>query len=131
MSFIKIFDIIKKMVANDECGYGTDIVPAFCTLHQHYDRIFLISDMQVMSPNSYWWSNNRTSADDAYKNYCRNYGEAELYSFDLGNYHSQISNPNNPHIHLCTALNEKVMKFIALLEDGDSLFDYINQTYGF
>ena len=122
-----IFDIIDAMVANDDCGYGTDVVPAFELLSRHYDRIFLISDMQVMVPYNYWMRRHAT-ADSIYKEYCKNYGQAELYSFDLGNYHTQISNPDNPHVHLCTALNEKVMKFISLLEDGDSLFDYINQV---
>lgn len=122
-----IFDVIDAMVANDDCGYGTDVVPAFELLSRHYDRIFLISDMQVMMHYNYW-ARRRATADSAYKEYCKNYGQAELYSFDLGNYHTQTSNPDNPHIHLCTALNEKVMKFISLLEDGDSLFDYINQV---
>lgn len=123
-----IFNIIAAMVANDDCGYGTDVVPAFELLSHHYDRIFLISDMQVMKQYNYWERRRRTAAEDAYKEYCRSYGQTELYSFDLGNYHTQISNPDNPHVHLCTALNEKVMKFISLLEDGDSLFDYINQV---
>lgn len=122
-----IFNVIDAMIANDDCGYGTDVVPAFELLDNHYDRIFLISDMQVMKPYNYWMR-RRSTAEDAYKEYCRSYGQAELYSFDLGNYHTQISNPDNSHVHLCTALNEKVMKFISLLEDGDSLFDYINQV---
>ena len=126
-----IFDIIAAMVANDDCGYGTDVVPAFWLLDRHYDRIFLISDMQIMGHNSYYgyyWARHNVSADQAYKDYCHNYGAAELYSFDLGNYHTQTSNPNSPYVHMCTALNEKVMKFISLLENGDKLFDYINQV---
>lgn len=125
-----VFDIVRRMEDNDNCGFGTDIFPAFELLRKHYDRIFLISDMQIMGNDS-WWSRSYNEAEDAYKDYCKKYGAAELYSFDLGNYHSQTANPNNPHVHLCTALNEKVMKFISLLEDGQSLFDYINQTYSF
>ena len=123
-----VFDIIASMVANDNCGYGTDVAPAFELLNRHYDRIFLISDMQVMGSNSFYWSRRNITADQAYKNYCHEYGMTELYSFDLGNYHTQTSNPNSPHVHMCTALNEKVMKFISLLENGESLFDYINQV---
>lgn len=125
-----VFKIIYGMTKNNDCGYGTDIVPALQKLKKSYNRIFLISDMQVMIHNS-WYSRSSVTAEDVYKDYCRKYGVAELYSFDLGNYHSQIVNPDNPHIHLCTALNEKVMKFISLLEDGDNLFDYINQIIAY
>lgn len=122
-----IFDIIAAMTANDNCGYGTDVVPAFQLIKKYYDRVFLISDMQIMNGSTNWWRSRHISAAAAWSEYIKDYGQSKLYSFDLGNYHTQIVNSRNPHVHMCTALNEKVMKFISLLEDGDRLFDYINQ----
>lgn len=120
------FILIGRLCANDNCGYGTEIVPAFELLHREiyddtYKRIFIISDMQVMEDNSYYWYDNRL----AVKNYHKYFGMKSCYSFDLGNYHTQILSPQD-HIRYVTSLNDQVFKFIGLLESGINLVDYIN-----
>lgn len=119
------FTLIMRLCANDNCGYGTEINPAFDLLDREiysstYNRIFIISDMQVMDDRSYWYQ------DSAVKNYHKYFGMKPCYSFDLGNYHTQILSPAD-HIHYITSLNDQVFKFIGLLESNINLVDYINQ----
>ncbi len=114
-----VFTIIKNMCKNEDCGYGTDIGPALMLLDgKKYDRIFIVSDMQVMESN-YWFTAHPVRV---YEKYCNG---AELYSFDLGHYHTQCF-PKNEKFHYSTALNDKVFEFIPFLENGDTLVDYIN-----
>lgn len=120
-----VFMLIKKMQENDDCGYGTDIISVWDMLDQHYDRIFLFSDMQVMIPS--WWGYTKgTSAIDAMNDYMRHYGRTHVYSVDAGNYSTQISNPLRGDLTLLTSFSDKVFSFIKLLEDGENLIDYIN-----
>lgn len=120
--FDTVFTIIEKMCDNENCGYGTDIVPAMEQLRgTHYDRIFIISDMQVMTDRYYI----RANPEQAYRKYCDG---AEIYSFDLGNYSTQCF-PVNDKFHYSTTLNDKVFEFIPFLENGNTLVDYINNHY--
>ena len=120
--FDTVFTIIEKMCDNENCGYGTDIVPAMEQLRDmHYDRIFIISDMQVMTDSYYI----RGNPEQAYQKYCNG---AEIYSFDLGNYSTQCF-PVNDKFHYSTTLNDKVFEFIPFLENGNTLVDYINNHY--
>lgn len=127
-----IFDIVAKMCSNDRCGLGTDIGPAFDLLDKQYDRIFLVSDMQIMNANiSSWWCSVPKGVD-TYKAYCKKYKcQPHMYSFDLANYSTQVENPNNPRIHLCTVLNDTLFKMIPYLENGGSLVDYINNNFSY
>ena len=123
------FQVIREMCENDNCGYGTNIAPAFGLISdKKYDRIFVVSDMQVMKRVSWWGSDNCMSS---YNTYCANNGRTILYSFDLGNYSNQIANPNNPDVHLMTALNDNVFKMLEYVENGGKLYDYINDNYHF
>ena len=127
------FQVIREMCDNDNCGYGTDIVPAFGLINdKKYDRIFVVSDMQVMEKQNHFWSWGN-SVDDIsnYRSYCAANGRTILYSFDLGNYSNQIANPNNHDVHLMTALNDNVFKMLEYVEDGGKLYDYINENYHF
>jgi len=125
------FALIDSLCKNDNCGYGTEIVPAFEELfhkHSHVNRIFIISDMQVMDGNSIWYydSSKIHVPVNAYHSY---FGHTPCYSFDLGHYRTQILS-NYDHIRYVTALNDQVFKFIGLLESGNDLFSYINRiTY--
>lgn len=119
-----VFDIIEKMQHNSGCGYGTNIVPVFLMLKKHYDRIFLFSDMQVMSDNRYY--SRPVAAQDAMKEYFRDYGRTKIYSVDAGNYSTQIANPLRGDLTLLTGFSDKVFKFISLMESGVSMIDYIN-----
>ena len=118
------FTLIERLCANDNCGYGTEIIPAFKLLDREfsvndYKRIFIISDMQVMDDGHYW------SSGFAVKSYHKYFVMKPCYSFDLGNYHTQILSPQD-HIKYITSLNDQVFKFIGLLESGVDLFSYIN-----
>lgn len=125
-----IFNIIRDMQENEECGYGTYIASAYNAMQKKYDRIFLISDMQTMSVSNSWYC-TRDSVN-SYHSYCKKFGcTPHVYSFDLGNYRSQIENPNNPKIHLLTALSDKFFTLIKFIEDGGSLVDYINENYSY
>ena len=119
------FRSIEKLCANDGCGYGTNISPAFHKMVEYKNlglkRIFVISDMQVMDRSGFGYV-----YVDATTLYNQSFTNLPLYSFDLGNYHTQIKSSNDPNIHYVTALNDQVFKFIGLLESGINLVDYIN-----
>lgn len=125
--YTNVFKLIKAMQENDGCGYGTDIIPVFESIEKHYDRIFLISDMQVMNGDFYcsWHGSRSKSANDAFEEYKREYGKTHIYSFDLGNYSSQITNTGSDDISYITALNDTVFKILELEESGKSLVDII------
>jgi hypothetical protein len=128
-----IFNLVEKMYANDNCGYGTDIVPAFRLMNEKYDRIFLVSDMQIMSKNgSGWYWGYQNNGIETYNEYCKTYKcHPHMYSFDLANYSTQVENPNNPRIHLLTALNDTLFKMLPYIENGNSLVDYINNNFSY
>lgn len=126
-----VFDIINKMQENDGCGYGTDIIPVWEMLSKHYDRIFLFSDMQVMDACSRYWCSGLSSQSsiDAMRKYFNTYGRTRVYSFDLGNYHSQIDNPDADNLVMLTGLTDKVFTMLSILEKGENIVDYINERY--
>ena len=123
-----IFTIIRVLAANDNCGFGTEITPAFNLLDKPYDKIFIISDMQIMDSRSNHWY-YEPFENMTFNNYCQEFNSnCKLYSFDLGNYHSQLVNPGNPNVYLLTSLSDKTFEFIDLLDQGDSIVDYINNV---
>jgi len=114
-----VFALIEQLCDNEDCGYSTEIEPAFDLVSKDsYNRTFIISDMQVMDSRNYWTSAAATIYRKIFKN-------TPCYSFDLGNYHTQILGSTD-NIHYITALNDQVFKFIGLLESGIDLFSYIN-----
>lgn len=124
------FRLIDKMCANNNCGYGTNISSAFSVIaNTNYDRIFLISDMQTIDARRTWY--NTVSGIDTYNKYCAKNGRTLLYSFDLGNYHSQVVNPNNSDVHLMTALNDNIFNMLKYVENGGKLYNYINDNFNF
>lgn len=124
-----MFDLIYKMQDNDFLGFGTDIISAFDVLEQSdrsFDRIFLISDMQTMDEATYSWYGSGRSATFTVNRYLAEHGRTHIYSYDLGNYNTQVASPSSGRITLLTALNEKVFDMIRLKEQGVSLIDLIN-----
>lgn len=122
------FSCIEKLVANEGCGYGTDVAPAYENFlnHNFYDRIFLISDMQIMTNYSGWYTYS-DSGKTCFNKYCAKYGNhTHMYSFDLASYHTQTDNPDNPKVHLMTSLTDKVISMVPYVENGEKLFDLIN-----
>lgn len=127
------FAMIQTLCANDGCGYGTDIIPAFKELHiqsKDFSRVFIISDMQVMDNKTSWgWGSYYNHKDTAVNIYHKYFHNLPCYSFDLGHYKTQILSEYD-HIRYVTALNDQVFKFIGLLESNIDLVDYINNiTY--
>ena len=123
-----IFTVINQMCYNDNCGYGTNIAPAFEKLNYFVDRIFIISDMQVM--NFSWYG---STGIKTFEQYCEVFNpQCKCYSFDLGNYHTQVANPKNKNTYLLTSLSEKIFDFINILESGsDSIVKYIDTNYSY
>lgn len=119
-----IFDQIDAMAANDNCGWGTSLDTVWPLVqNQRYDRVFLISDMQVMESDE-WWIQNRVPAM-TFSKYCEACGQTpKVYSFDLGNYHDAPVSLGD--ISYFTALSPEVLKFIEILESGKSVCDYID-----
>ena len=127
-----VFNIISNMCEEDKCGYGTHIGMAFAKLNKHYDRIFIVSDMQVMKEvPPRWYYSQLVDGPANYNDYCKEYGDTKCYSFDLGNYKTQCANPNNRNVHLVTALNDDVFKFLHLLENNQSIVDYIQKNFSY
>ena len=128
---INIFSLIKRMADNDGMGYGTEIASVFHTIDKHYDRIFLFSDMQVMdmAPGS-WYFDDPTPAHTLFDNYKETYGDSKIYSFDLGNYRTQVVSDRSDLVYI-TALNDTVFKIIEMMEDPKkSLIDIVNTYEG-
>nr|DAN84828.1 MAG TPA: TROVE domain [Caudoviricetes sp.] len=127
-----IFNIISNMCEEDKCGYDTYIGAAFVELDKKYDRIFIVSDMQIMKEDRrQWWYTKMANGPANYNDYCKEYGDTKCYSFDLGNYKTQCANPNNRNVHLVTALNDDVFKFLHLLENDQSIVDYIQKNFSY
>lgn len=118
------FYVIEEMCKNDGCGYGTYLSTAIEKMDGKYDRIFLISDMQVLDER--WFFGDRPV-----KTYSRKFGNIPTYSFDLGNYHSQIESKNNPNFHFLTSLNDVIFKFISFMESNNNIVDIIDNTVDF
>lgn len=119
-----VFTLIEKLCDNEWCGYSTNLTPAVEILggkNIQYDRVFLISDMQVFD-GIRWYGD--PAAVKAYHTYL---GNTTCYSFDLGNYHTQTLS-NYDHIRYVTTLSDQVFKFIDLLESGKDLVSYINSV---
>lgn len=125
-----VFDMVKQIAANDNLGYGTDISKAFEKLRYSCDRIFLISDMQIMEPADHWYY-AECDGRESYNEYVGWYGRCKMYSFDLGNYSTQVANPMDGDVSLFTSLSSKVFDFIKLKEDNIDIIDYINSNYAY
>ena len=107
------------MCENEGLGFGTNIKPVMETMENfYYDRIFLISDMQVFDDNSMWTQRITLRWNDRYQNIM-------TYSFDLGNYSNQIEPPSDNFMFL-TSMNDVFFKYISLVEGNENIVDIIN-----
>lgn len=124
-----IFDLIEKMAANDGLGYTTKLCNIWPLIkNEKYDRIFIISDMQVMDSHGHdkaTWAFVSGNGPKSFDSYCE-MTECNpcVYTFDLGQYHSQPAEFGDK-VSYFTALSADTMKFISLLESGVSICDYI------
>ena len=122
-----IFDFIKRMVDNDNLGYGTDIRKAFNILDYSVDTIFIISDMQIMGDSYDMYYDNE--GIESYQKWENKYGKAEVFSFDISNYHTTVANPKKKNVHCLMSLSPKIFDYIKILQSGVSIVDYINENY--
>lgn len=114
--------IVDDLCENDGCGYGTEMTKVFDLLDKHYDRIIVFSDMQVMGASNYWYGyNDRYTMQSLWNAYQEKYGMSHMYSFDLGEYGTQVVSQNESVTYI-TALNNYVYKAIAMMEDKNQTF---------
>lgn len=129
-TYENVFEMIEAFAKNDGCGYGTDTRKGFALLKKSYSRIFIISDMQTMGASRHAYPYN--PGVDSYELYSAKYGKSKVYSFDLGNYHTQVCDPEDKDIVLLTSLGNKVFDFINMKENGCwDIIDYINEKVNY
>ena len=122
--FNNVFELIDQLCNNEGCGYGTEIVPALDLISKnYYKRIFIISDMQVMDNSSSWGWAYKQDAEEYYNKF---FNGVPCYSFDLGNYHTQVLDSSKDYIYYITSLNDQIFKFIGLLESNIDFVSYIH-----
>lgn len=124
-----VFDLIEKMAANDDLGYSTELRMIWPLIkNDKYDRIFIISDMQVMDScgrNMAGWIYPTGDGPKSFGSYCEMADcDPSVYTFDLGQYYSQPAEFGD-RISYFTTLSADIMKFISLLESSISICDYI------
>lgn len=117
------FSSIEKVAENKKLGHCTYPDQAFQLIQDSdFDRIFLFSDMQLMDKTYRY-----VQANDIFMQYYAAHGNhTHMYSFDLSNYAGQIGNPECKHVHLLTSLKDTLFEMIPYIENGQKLFDIIN-----
>ena len=112
------FDMIASICNNENLGYGTEIYSAMNIMRERYDRIFLISDMQIFEHN-YYYQDNTKIWNDRYRNIM-------TYSFDLANYSSQIVPPSDNFMFL-TSINDALFKYVDFIDNKEkNIINIIN-----
>lgn len=124
-SAVNVFDQIGAMADNDNLGWCTRVNEIWPLVKgKSYDRIFIISDMEVM--DDYGAVSKFGSAGMTFGEYCESAGKTpKVYTFDLGQYHCEPASFGG-NVSYFTALSETTLKFISLLESGVSICDYID-----
>lgn len=122
------FSDISNIAENDGCG-GSTLIDTVWPLveYQRYDRVFIISDMQVMETSFHpWMWLNRAQETMSFGEWCAaNEHTPKVYSFDLGNYSREPSKFGG-NINYFTALSPEALKFVEILESGKTVCDYID-----
>lgn len=128
-SAANVFDQISNMSGNDNLGWSTCVNEIWPLIEgRAYDRIFIISDMQVMDDNGADIASLAPRNDVTFSGYCKSMSVGSIptvYTFDLGNYHNEPASFGG-NINYFTALSETTLRFISLLESGISICDYID-----
>ena len=98
---------IKNNFRHGALGGGTDFGCIFNALNQHYDRVFIISDMQGSDDIS------RASSFQAYKS---QFGEPYIYCINLCGYATTMFNPNNKKIAQIFGYSAEIYEIIKKVE---------------
>ena len=125
-----VFDMIDRIQDNQNLGYGTHVECAIQEIDGSidYDRVFFISDMQVAYPRNVYWYADENYVTPSLDDYMKLHKGTKVYSYDLANYATQVSNPNRGQLKLLTSLSDKVLSMIPILESGGNLVDMIKDT---
>jgi hypothetical protein len=93
---------VEKFVARTgEVGHGTNITGALAAAYHRHDRVFVISDMQTMTPGT-------TDAVPPH---------IPMYGFNLGGYR-HAAYPTGPNRHELGGLTDATFRMIPLIEAG-------------
>lgn len=130
------FTMIKKIAANDGCGFSTDMHEALDIFEdRHYDRVFVVSDMQVLNSSGWGWFDYNIDSGNPVRKRINRYidkNHCHVYSFDLGGYASTVVNPQNKYTHGLTCLSDKLFELIPIIEsDEDAIIKYIDEGISF
>lgn len=108
-------------------GGGTNfslIFKAILPKPPHYDRIFILSDMQSWMETNSWYGGQ--SVKESFHGYQKINPGVKLYSFDLAG-HGDMQFPEQ-NVFTAAGWSEKVFDVIKQLESGNSLVDQIKQV---
>lgn len=104
---------------------GTAFSSIFDLIGQkHYDRIFILSDMQSWIETASYWNNKPVK--QCFNDYKKVNPEVRLYSFDLTGYGDMQFPERN--VYCVAGFSDKVFDVIAKLESGTSLVQQIKQV---
>lgn len=117
-----VMTIAKGMPYHGGGTYFNLIFKAIKPVPPHYNRIFILSDMQSWMESQYWGE----SVQKSFRQYQKINPEVKLYSFDLdGQGDMQFPEQN---VFTCAGWSEKVFDVIKRLEEGQNLVDQIRQV---
>ena len=117
------FKYIEYLCDNEGCDHATnlDSVVPFLEIMDNIDRIFLYSDMQVMSARSTWGF----SIQDFNSWVCA-HRNVYVYSYDLGMYSGSAVSDSNQFMFI-SALNDAIYELIPYFEQEDGIGKFIDQ----
>lgn len=101
-------------------GYGTDMSKVWGLVGKHYDRIFIFSDVQVMSKRSWGWFLASDSGENEYDFMVNQYGESFVYSFDLAAYNRYPDSIPSEKMFFITSYSPEIFSLVPLIEDHNS-----------
>lgn len=124
-----IFTEIERLCNNDGCGHSTRFgsISSLNLPRGGFDRMFLFSDEQVMSPARCRWDGDRMSDRKTAL------GLADhIYSFNLGGYSNGVLDMSNPNVLLLTGLSDKLFEMIPYFEGSpEQVREHINNFRAF
>lgn len=130
---MNVFNFIEAYCDDEYLGCGTKMSKVFDLINTRvkeegvesgrYSRMFVFSDMQVADGRNTFQSG--CSVREKFSEYSVEVGPCHLFSFDLGNYPSQLVSQNS-NISYITTVSNKIFEIVQYLDKPDkSLIDII------
>ena len=115
------FKYIEYLCDNEGCGHATvlDAVIPFLQIMDSIDRIFLYSDMQVMSRRSPWGFETKN-----FNSWICNHRNVYVYSYDLGMYNTSAVSDSDQFMFI-SALNDAIYELVPYFEQEDGIGKFI------